>query len=46
MLMSIVRDITDRKSIAQAPHDSEQKFATVKISMLPDALGITDLQTG
>jgi PAS domain S-box-containing protein len=45
MLMSIVRDITDRKSIAQALHDSEQKFATV-YQMLPDALGITDLQTG
>lgn len=45
MLMSIVRNITDRKNIAQALHDSEQKFATV-YQMLPDALGITDLETG
>lgn len=45
MLMSIVRDITDRKTIAEALRDSEQKFATV-YQMLPDALGITDLQTG
>ena len=45
MLMSIVRDITDRKTIAEALRDSEQKFATI-YQMLPDALGITDLADG
>ncbi len=45
MLMSIVRDITDRKTIAAALKDSEEKFATI-YQLLPDALGITDLADG